>query len=1397
MQETLQQLVQANQLVHSQLQELHEKHLQLQGQLQQQAAGPPIHGVPIIGNNARVNYRGLAREEVENFITDMNHQFIFTNHDDKMQGLVAGAALSEEAARWYARLPIVRQKMPPGWLELQKLMRKRFAKPNIEWELYRKLTHCRQKNQSVRAYSEEYQTLLTQIESYVADLGDWPKLFYYVEGLQATVRNSVRINKPQTLEEAIDLALTQGDEHGRDQLQYKPNRSTNQRSGTQHMEVGSSSARSKHTKRGKSQIVSQIQRRPVSKEGEDDEEDDTSVGSRVDNLFLEPAAVEAEMLARKPLSSMKVKGKLNGSKTTFIIDTGAEVNVMSRSFAESAKLKPLPCAETIRNFEGTSAPEVKVVHEISVTLGKNFYARESFRVIPRTTEDVILGLPFLTRHNAKIDFVDRTVELNLAGTGVIQLRCHQPTNNTELTKLDTARVASTLLTAKQADREALQNENVMLVYIRSVADTTHLDRVDIPLERAGILIEPLRLAYQDIFPSKLVGLPPNRAVEADLDTTEDKPIYKAPYRLSPRERGELKRQITELLAAGFIRPSTSEWGAPVLFVKKKTGELRLCVDYRGLNKVTRRARYPLPKIDEIFDQLKEGRVFSRLDLKSGYHQMRIAPKDVHKTAFVSDSGHYEWLVAPFGLTNLPSQWTRLMTTIFQPLIGKNVVVYLDDILIYSESCEQHAQDIKEVFDLLRKHKLYLHPTKCAFFLKRVAYLGFVIEKGTLTIDPGKIDAIAKIDNPRTVPQCRAILGMTNYFRRFIRDYGKILAPLNRLLKKNVDFELTNECDTALKAIKHAICSAPVLAIPDLNVLEFTLTTDASGVGLGGVLAQNGHPVAYASRAFNETEQRYATHEREMFAIVYCFNLWRHYLEGAKTIVYTDHNNLRYFNDSFNLSRRMTRYWEKMAGFDYEIRYLPGRANVVADLLSRDPLVNVKLVTTDDVTRYAESKTFRTHHTAAERRLLQHETRRCSFDSDLGQVVHREEGGNKTLWVPFEMRADLIEDIHKALGHPGREETLRQVRKRGWWPTLAKDARRMVQTCPKCQIHQNQDDARRNAPQHPLPTVPIFSRWHLDFIGRLPTTTNKNKWILVAVDSLSRWPVAKATKDATAETTARFIYEEIVVQYGAPVEILTDRGANFRAEVVVEYLKMLPTKQTFTSAYHPRTNATAERWNRTFQNVLTKYVGGAIRQWDRFLHQALFACRVRTHRTAKMSPFQIIYGLDPRLPGVDTAPFLFTPEERDLRAEMRADDLRRMARQRDAVRVSTEASKEAAKRAYDGEVARNELNIGTWVGVKNWTKTKLQYKHFGPYMVVQKRAFDTYRLEDPDGKRMPVLFHRDRLNPVHVTEGRPSWWYKPTGEAHRELNGETEVRPDDHQIGTTTVVVGGACCEMLF
>mgnify|MGYP001791181374 FL=1 len=181
----------------------------------------------------------------------------------------------------------------------------------------------------------------------------------------------------------------------------------------------------------------------------------------------------------------------------------------------------------------------------------------------------------------------------------------------------------------------------------------------------------------------------------------------------------------------------------------------------------------------------------------------------------------------------------------------------------------------------------------------------------------------------------------------------------------------------------------------------------------------------------------------------------------------------------------------------------------------------------------------------------------------------------------------------------------------------------------------------------------------------------------------------------------------------------------------------------------------------------------------------------------MSPFQIIYGLDPRLPGVDTAPFLFTPEERDLRAEMRADDLRRMARQRDAVRVSTEASKEAAKRAYDGEVARNELNIGTWVGVKNWTKTKLQYKHFGPYMVVQKRAFDTYRLEDPDGKRMPVLFHRDRLNPVHVTEGRPSWWYKPTGEAHRELNGETEVRPDDHQIGTTTVVVGGACCEMLF
>ncbi|GJV35186.1 putative nucleotidyltransferase, ribonuclease H [Tanacetum coccineum] len=380
---------------------------------------------------------------------------------------------------------------------------------------------------------------------------------------------------------------------------------------------------------------------------------------------------------------------------------------------------------------------------------------------------------------------------------------------------------------------------------------------------------PVVREFPEVFPEDLPGLPPVRQVEFQIDLIPGAtPVARAPYRLAPSEMQELSNQLQELADRGFIRPSTSPWGAPVLFVKKKDGSFRMCIDYRELNKLTVKNRYPLPRIDDLFDQLQGSSVYSKIDLRLGYHQLRVKDEDIPKTAFRTRYKHYEFQVMPFGLTNAPAVFIDLMNRMCKPYLDKFVIIFIDDILIYSRNKEEHVNHLRIILELLKKEKLYANFSKCDFWIHIVQLLGYLIDSQGLHVDPAKIKAVKNWASHTTPTEIRQFIGLASYYQRFIE--------------------------------------APILALPEGND-DFVVYCDASHQGLGAVLMQREKVIAYASRQLKPHEENYTTHDLEL---------------GAHIL------------DQKELNMRQRRWLELLADYDCEIRYHPGKANVVADALSR-------------------------------------------------------------------------------------------------------------------------------------------------------------------------------------------------------------------------------------------------------------------------------------------------------------------------------------------------------------------------------------------------------------------------------------------------------------------------------
>jgi hypothetical protein len=634
----------------------------------------------------------------------------------------------------------------------------------------------------------------------------------------------------------------------------------------------------------------------------------------------------------------------NGRTIIAFADSGASRNFISKTLATSLKLKIRPQQGKVSLEGGKTLPSYGSVNlEIR---HREFYTKLEAVVVDLHAE-LILGQPFWKTHRVAPDYVRGGVVVH-KGEKIWHVGIETPPvrmlENEQVLKFGQVqlRMIGHRRVSKVVKKNKGKSYDVCLWMIREGFDSTKEGEEERTTgdDKLDTILGPLLSCFRTNLPR---GVPPKRWVDHAIDTGGAKPVNRPTYALSASQFEEQEKQIKYLVERELIRPSTSSWGAPVLFVRKKDGTWRMCIDYRALNAVTVRNTYPLPRIDECLDQLQGARIFSKLDCLSGYWQVRIQEQDRHKTAFNTRTGKWEFCVLPFGLNNAPSTFQKMMNDILREYIGKFVLVYIDDILIFSRTEEEHREHVRLIFQKLQENNLFVKPSKCEFFRTEIKFCGFVVGGGKIQMDPAKVRTIQEYPRPETVHHVRAFCGLCSWYRHFIKDFAAIASPLYELIRnaqsKHALVQWGVAAEAAFVRLKEKMCQNLVLLQPNLWE-AFVIETDASDFAYGAVLLQMGedgkeHPVAYLSHALSDVERRYPTHERELLAVKSALRQWEKYISNGKTtVVRTDHEGLQYMNTIKKPTPKLARWISGFQTYDIELKYKPGKTIVVPDALSR-------------------------------------------------------------------------------------------------------------------------------------------------------------------------------------------------------------------------------------------------------------------------------------------------------------------------------------------------------------------------------------------------------------------------------------------------------------------------------
>ncbi|KAG2195271.1 hypothetical protein INT47_005046 [Mucor saturninus] len=1101
----------------------------------------------------------------------------------------------------------------------------------------------------------------------------------------------------------------------------------------------------------------------------------------------------------------------NGQQLATLIDSGASDNYVSPHVVKMLPKYRFTLVHD-RQVETAGGTISKIKYKVAMLINLNGYLNEITAYVFATKFDLILGRSWLKQVRPTPDWLTDSWYLN---NGRVRLEpLPQSSKLRETPKLNY------LISHKQADRFIKKGGDGFLLFIQPV--DTHMELHTATTTTAhnqdDTYWDQLVKEFTSVFRDELPGLPPDRGIHHLIDTGNANPVSRPPYKMSPLELDELQKQLKELLQLGLIKPSASPWGASVLFVRKKPdpgsdkpGALRMCIDYRAVNKLTTRNSSSLPRIDECLERLGGARYFTSLDLKSGYHQIRIAPSDVPKTAFNTRYGQFSWLVLPFGLSNAPPVFQSLMSSILAEHIDKTVLVYLDDILIYSKNYEDHKKHVRQILNILKKEKLIANLKKCEFGKSELTFVGYRISRHGISPSPDKVKILQNWPRMTNVQEVRQFIGFAQFYKRFIKNFASIAAPLTDLTRgtgmKTRPIVWTDACQKSFDRLKELLASSTVLHVVDMTK-PFHIEVDASDRGCGAVLLQPGddpsrpwHPICFESKKYADSEAKLPAQERELMSILHALRVWRCYVDGcpAGYTVFSDHLPLEYFRSKDKPPSRLVRWINELELYSPKIVYKPGKENTIPDILSRMPFNDTpspapmepdylyavwdKFPTT---IRYdwplllipSSREKVKTDELKA---LLDKEAEKFHITANrVFRKVVIDPTNNVTklvAFLPFAERADTVSDYHDTFGHAGFKSMIKFLTPRFWWPTMKSDVQQWISVCPSCQINSRKPRAHQDE-MHPLKVPTAFDRWHLDFLD-LPTTTKGNRWLLVGVDYATNWCVARAMPVASKEAVADFIYEEIVMNFGAMSEIVTDRGANFTSALVQEYVKRVGAKFKLTSAYHPRSNAKAERFNGVIKQMLRKYTNGALHRWDDFVQAALWACRIRVHSTTGFSPFYLTYGREPRLPGDVLQPYIDKTTFADPRtvADFTSRELTDLGQHRAAAEFRLKAMGEKDKQRWDSAIKKLSFEPGDMVLLTHEGRYGLEPRFKGPFIVVESFPdYGTYKLQTLAGEPLKSLVHVDRLRPAHGE--RPTEpWYNPT-ETRREFNDFMKDKPLD-------------------
>jgi transposase InsO family protein len=1052
----------------------------------------------------------------------------------------------------------------------------------------------------------------------------------------------------------------------------------------------------------------------------------------------------------------------------------------------SQLLRPIP----VKNIDGTPNAGGQITHsivtELHIQKQPPHAEQVRFLISDLGKEDIILGTDWLRQHNPDIDW--STDNINFS-------RC--PASCTP------ERMAFAELEDDNPDTPPEWELNGINIF-KMTLSTEIAQRTQ---RTGGLDLVPKQYHdYKKVFDEEASKrLPKHKAWDHAIDLKEGiTPYAGKAYPIDNKQRAALETFIQENVDKGYIRPSTSPWAAPFFFVGKKDGKLRPCQDYRELNERTIPNKYPLPLIPELIDQLKDARIFTKLDLRWGYNNIRIKDGDEHKAAFVAGGRLWEPTVMFFGMQNSPATFQAMMNDRFADLIRNgHVVIYMDDILIFTKDMETHRHVVKQVLQRLQDEDLFLKPEKCFFERDSIEYLGMIIAHNQVRMDPAKLSAIADWPHPKTVKDVQSFLGFGNFYRRFIKDYAHITKPLTELTQKDYPWEWTPPREAAFQELKQRFTTTPVLMLPDFDA-PFRLETDASDYDYGAILTQQGpdshwHPVAYMSKQMTPPERNYNIYDKELLAIVRALDAWRHYLEGSPhpIEIWSDHKNLEYFSKAKQLNRRQARWSLFLSRFNFTITHRAGTLNK-ADRLTRrsDHEEGVKFDNSDSTVLKPE--VFRINatgrHTTPPRanHLKQQIIDACHNDGLTKEVFQRfknlgprklaqgiqewnfEDGillFRGKIYIPdnLDLRRQITRAHHdvSAAGHPGRWKTYELMQRDYWWPGMSNFTKAYVDGCATCQSNKNITHPTK-APL--IPTQTPDGPWkHVttDFVTDLPELQGFDS-INVVVDKFSKAIViTPCKKTITASETAQLFLDNVWKRFGLPDKIISDRGPQFASKVSQEVWKALGITSAMSTAYHPQTDGETERVNQEIEQFLRTTISQDPGNWLRLLPFAEFSHNNKVHSTTRRSPFEILMGYTPR--------FTITPINPSApEAQKRLDQIRKI---REEVSSSQEIADKAMKLAHDKygtEFPTFKPGDQVWLDGKNLRlqhpKVKLAPKRFGPFKIKDALGPVTYRLKLPSKWKIHPVFHLSLLMPYKETPQHGPNFLKPPPE---EIEGTPE------------------------